>query len=230
MIPKECKRIAEVDFPIAAVSRHAVREKSSRHGHLSTLHLWWARRPLASSRAVLMALLLPDPCDPHCPETFKDEARKILLGMHGRKQGWNKTTRTEEGLRRVILQFIADFANWDVAANQDYLEVGRALVTAAHGEAPPPHRGSVRGRRLDPAGGAPGRMRGVRERPQSRSVLHPQSIAGGNSAARASNGRRTPPHRTPNQGDSGERAGEPLPEGPRWSDSNRVPLGSHGAL
>ena len=137
MIPKECKRIAEVDFPIAAVSRHAVREKSSRHGHLSTLHLWWARRPLASSRAVLMALLLPDPCDPHCPETFKNEARKILLGMHGRKQGWNKTTRTEEGLRRVILQFIADFANWDVAANQDYLEVGRALVTAAHGEAPP---------------------------------------------------------------------------------------------
>ena len=48
MIPKECKRIAEVDFPIAEVSRHAVREKSIRHGHPSTLHLWWARRPLAS--------------------------------------------------------------------------------------------------------------------------------------------------------------------------------------
>ena len=67
MIPKECKRLAEVDFPIAEVSRHAVREKSIRHGHPSTLHLWWARRPLASSRAVLMALLLPDPCDAHCP-------------------------------------------------------------------------------------------------------------------------------------------------------------------
>ena len=137
MIPKECKRLAEVDFPIAAVSRHAVREKSSHHGHPSTLHLWWARRPLASSRAVLMALLLPDPCDPHCPETFKNEARKILLGMHGRRQGWTQTTRTEEGLRRVILQFIADLANWDVAANQDYLDVSRSLVTAAHGEEPP---------------------------------------------------------------------------------------------
>lgn len=44
MIPRECKRLAEVDFPIAAVSRHAAREKSIRHGHPSTLHLWWARR------------------------------------------------------------------------------------------------------------------------------------------------------------------------------------------
>ena len=78
MIPKACKRLAEVDFPIAEVSRHAAREKSIRHGHPSTLHLWWARRPLASSRAVLMALLLPDPCGPHCPEAFRREARRIL--------------------------------------------------------------------------------------------------------------------------------------------------------
>ena len=46
MIPRECKRLAEVDFPIADVSKHAAREKSIRHGHPSTLHLWWARRPL----------------------------------------------------------------------------------------------------------------------------------------------------------------------------------------
>ena len=71
MIPKVCKRLAEVDFPIAEVSRHAVREKSIRHGHPSTLHLWWARRPLASSRAMLLALLLPDPCDPQCPAEFR---------------------------------------------------------------------------------------------------------------------------------------------------------------
>ena len=88
MIPKLCKRLAEVDFPIAEVSRHAVREKSIRRGHPSTLHLWWARRPLASSRAVLMALLLPDPCDAHCPPAFKDESRRILLAMHGRARGW----------------------------------------------------------------------------------------------------------------------------------------------
>ena len=61
MIPRNCKRLAEVGFPIAEVSRQAVREKSIRRGHPSTLHLWWARRPLASSRAILTALLLPDP-------------------------------------------------------------------------------------------------------------------------------------------------------------------------
>ena len=67
MIPKECKRLAEVDFPIAEVSRHAAREKSIRKGHPSILHLWWARRPLASSRAVLMALFVKGVGKPyHC--------------------------------------------------------------------------------------------------------------------------------------------------------------------
>ena len=137
MIPKECKRLAEVDFPIAEVSKHAAREKSIRHGHPSTLHLWWARRPLASSRAVLMALLLPDPCDPLCPEVFKERAREILLAMRTRPAGWNQQVETEEGLRRAILKFIADFANWDNAANSEYLETGRALVQAAHPEETP---------------------------------------------------------------------------------------------
>ena len=137
MIPKACKRLAEADFPIAEVSRHAAREKSIRHGHPSTLHLWWARRPLASSRAVLMALLLPDPCDPHCPEAFRREARRILLGMHGRPKGWADAIRPEEGLRRILLKFIADFANWDRAADRTWIDTGRALVRAAHGEEPP---------------------------------------------------------------------------------------------
>jgi adenine-specific DNA methylase len=60
MIPKECKHLAEVDFPIAVVSRQSAREKSIRHGHSSTLHLWWARRPLAACRSMLMALLDPE--------------------------------------------------------------------------------------------------------------------------------------------------------------------------
>ena len=131
MIPKECKRLAEVDFPIAAVSRHAVREKSIRHGHPSTLHLWWARRPLASSRAVLLALLLPDPCDAHCPDEFKEAARKILPTV-GCGRGEN-----DVDLRRGLLKFIADFANWDNSKKQTWLEAGRALVKAAHDEDPP---------------------------------------------------------------------------------------------
>ena len=137
MIPKSCKRLAEVDFPIAEVSRHAVREKSIRHGHPSTLHLWWARRPLASCRAVLMALLLPDPCDEHCPVAFKEDARWVLLRHEGRPRGWDQTIGTDDGLRRILLKFIADFANWDVATNPAYLKTSRALVKAAHGEEPP---------------------------------------------------------------------------------------------
>lgn len=127
MIPKNCKRLAEVDFPIAEVSRHAAREKSIRHGHPSTLHLWWARRPLASSRAVLLALLWPDPCDTLCPALFKTEARKRLREVGGCNPG-----SSDEDLRRALLKFIADFANWDNSAKPVYLDVSRALVKAAY--------------------------------------------------------------------------------------------------
>jgi putative DNA methylase len=131
MIPKECKRLAEVDFPIAVVSKHAAREKSIRHGHPSTLHLWWARRPLAACRAVLLGLLLPDPCDPLCPEEFKVKARELLPRLTG-------TVGSEDmDLRRKLLKFIGDFANWDNSAHPVYLEVGRGLVKAAHPEETP---------------------------------------------------------------------------------------------
>jgi len=79
MIPKECKRLAEVDFPIAEVSRHSAREKSIRHGHQYTLHLWWARRWLAAC-ALLLALLWPDPCDPCCPAGSAEGPRLAALG------------------------------------------------------------------------------------------------------------------------------------------------------
>ena len=137
MIPPSCKRLAEVDFPIAEVSRHAAREKSIRHGHPSTLHLWWARRPLASSRAVLMALLLPDPCDPDCPDAFKERAREALLSMRTRPAAWDEQIADDAGLRRALLAFIADFANWDNSAKQEYLDTGRALVRAAHPDETP---------------------------------------------------------------------------------------------
>ncbi|MBI2266440.1 MAG: DUF559 domain-containing protein [Armatimonadetes bacterium] len=137
MIPKECKRLAEVDFPIAVVSKHSAREKSIRHGHPSTLHLWWARRPLAACRAMLMALLLPDPCDAECPEEFRAAARNTLLGKHGHPRRWESEVCTAEGLRKALLEFIGDFANWDNSANTDYLAVARALIKAAHPDETP---------------------------------------------------------------------------------------------
>ncbi len=132
MIPKECKRLAEVDFPIAIVSRHAAREKSIRHGHPSTLRLWWARRPLAACRAMLLALLLPDPCDEHCPAEFKQKARALLP----KAPGMGGIGPRDENLRAGLLKFIGDFANWDLSSNQTYLEVSRGLVKAAHDETP----------------------------------------------------------------------------------------------
>jgi putative DNA methylase len=56
----ENKRLIEADFPLREVSEHSAREKNIRHGHISTLHIWWARKPLAASRATALAALLPD--------------------------------------------------------------------------------------------------------------------------------------------------------------------------
>jgi hypothetical protein len=55
------KKLIEVALPLEAINRESAREKSIRHGHLSTLHLWWARRPLAACRAVLFASIVDDP-------------------------------------------------------------------------------------------------------------------------------------------------------------------------
>src|SRR5213594_1974987 len=65
------KRLIEVDFPLKQTSLDSVHEKNVRHGHISTLHIWPARRPLAASRAALITTLLPDPGN--------DEERKIML-------------------------------------------------------------------------------------------------------------------------------------------------------
>jgi len=64
------KRLIEVDFPLKQTSLDSVHEKNVRHGHISTLHIWPARRPLAASRAALIATLLPDPGN--------DEERKMI--------------------------------------------------------------------------------------------------------------------------------------------------------
>lgn len=75
----QAKKLIEVAMPIKEISAESVRDKSIRHGHISTLHLWWARRPLPVCRAVVFASLVPDPLDPNCPQSFID-AIEILLG------------------------------------------------------------------------------------------------------------------------------------------------------
>jgi adenine-specific DNA methylase len=149
------KRLIEVDLPIKEISAHARREKSIRHGHISTLHIWWARRPLAACRAVICAALWPDPLDENCPQAFRDAAAKILCAFAEKARtekrvyelvqkhykDWNRTSQinmdgkkptTWAEMQKRLLDFIADFANWDASTVPEFLETARALTQAAH--------------------------------------------------------------------------------------------------
>lgn len=77
------KKLIEVSLPIKEISAESVRDKSIRHGHISTLHLWWARRPLPVCRAIVFASLVPDPDDKNCPQAFRDAVLHLLRGTKG---------------------------------------------------------------------------------------------------------------------------------------------------
>jgi putative DNA methylase len=155
------KRLIEVDLPIKRISAHARREKSIRHGHISTLHIWWARRPLAACRAVICASLWPDPADPICPQSFRDAASQLITDfaekvfrttsyhdavspesfgqwegiVKAKEQGLAFDTQDPAHLNKLrfaLLDFIADFANWDNSTVPAYLEASRAVTQAAH--------------------------------------------------------------------------------------------------
>ena len=72
------KKLIEVALPLDAINKACAREKSIRHGHPSTLHLWWARRPLAAARAVIFSQLVHDPEDPGAGKT-------IMAGLYIRE-------------------------------------------------------------------------------------------------------------------------------------------------
>lgn len=126
------KRLIEVDLPIKRISAHARREKAVRHGHISSLHIWWARRPLAACRAVVLAALWPDPADPQCPEEFRREAAIQMKAIRNRRGGTPRDWDNPLELRAALLDFIADFSNWDLSNEKDYLNTSRALVQVAH--------------------------------------------------------------------------------------------------
>ena len=104
------KRLIEVAFPIREVSEESVREKNIRHGHISTLHIWWARRPLAASRATALAALLPDPGDPKKREEYLQLIKDI--------SPWEVVSE-------------------DTPQNRALLEKARNLILEANGGKPP---------------------------------------------------------------------------------------------
>jgi putative DNA methylase len=89
------RKLIEVALPLEAINRESAREKSIRHGHPSTLHLWWARRPLAACRAVLFAQLVDDPSarpDLYPTEEAQTARRKELFELIERLVVWENTT------------------------------------------------------------------------------------------------------------------------------------------
>jgi len=141
------KRLIEVDLPIRRISEHARREKSIRHGHISTLHIWWARRPLAACRAVLCASLWPDPADELCPIEFIETAKNLMINWakNHLKLASNESSKRfvaiskdtsvlddKVELRKALLDFIADFAKWNNSTVKEYLVNSRTLTQSAH--------------------------------------------------------------------------------------------------
>jgi adenine-specific DNA methylase len=141
------KRLIEVDLPIKRISAHARREKSIRHGHISTLHIWWARRPLAACRAVVCASLWPDPADPNCPDSFRKSAREWMakwskdhLKLLDRESYERFVSfrddpaklHDNELLRQSLFDFIAAFSDWENSTVSEFLNTSRALTQSAH--------------------------------------------------------------------------------------------------
>jgi len=96
--------LIEADFPLRQVSEESVREKNIRHGHISTLHIWWARRPLAASRATALAALVPDPEQREGPDR-----------------------------REALLALVRDLAPWERSLDQRLLDKARAAIRDAYG-------------------------------------------------------------------------------------------------
>ncbi len=119
-----CPKLIEVTLPIREISAESVRDKSLRHGHISTLHLWWARRPLAAARAVVFASLVPDPDDSRCPEDFRKAVERDLKTqvpealkhyLRGRKvvhdsDPYRPYNGIPDTLRNRLLMFIAKWS------------------------------------------------------------------------------------------------------------------------
>lgn len=155
------KKLIEVAMPIKEISAESVRDKSIRHGHISTLHLWWARRPLPVSRAVVFASLVPDPLDGACPSAFVEAVAQELASPLYKPYADIPYTSGEDPMddnpRNRLLMFIGKFSSgyvanmkqgkstpanalladeslikWDNKNNADIINLARRLIYIAH--------------------------------------------------------------------------------------------------
>jgi len=110
------KKLIEVALPLEAINVASAREKSIRYGHPSTMHLWWARRPLAACRAVIFASLVDDPSA--LPDQFPTEAAQDIE-------------------RKRLFNIIEELVQWDNSNNQTVLDTARTEILRSTGGNPP---------------------------------------------------------------------------------------------
>jgi putative DNA methylase len=111
------RKLIEVALPLEDINREAAREKSIRHGHPSTLHLWWARRPLAAARAVLFAQLVDD------PSAHSDRF---------------PTPESQQAERERLFAIIRDLVKWENSSNETVLAAARKEIWDSCDGSPPP--------------------------------------------------------------------------------------------
>ena len=156
------KKLIEVALPLEAINKEAAREKSIRHGHPSTLHLWWARRPLAACRAVLFASLVDDPSE--CvADLLKDSAKRKAAEkeLKARKKLWDEMTamlekaraggisapapgpepKLEEIVAEIererLFDIIRELVKWENSNNDRVLNAARAEIMRSCNGKPP---------------------------------------------------------------------------------------------
>ncbi len=112
----KAKRLIEVALPIKEISAESTRDKRINHGHMSTVHIWWARRPLPTCRAVVFGSLVPDPLDANCPEAFCDAVDSLLMKDSQYKPYRDipytaAVDQMEDNRRNRLLMFIGKFSD-----------------------------------------------------------------------------------------------------------------------
>lgn len=124
------KKLIEVALPLDAINAQSAREKSIRHGHPSTLHLWWARRPLATARAVLFAQLVDDPSERS--DEFRDEANE-----RGQADVDAYVEHRVEAERERLFDLITRMVNWDNLGDERLFDAVRKEIDRSTGGNPP---------------------------------------------------------------------------------------------
>ena len=132
------KKLIEVSIPLEAINAASAREKSIRHGHPSTLHLWWARRPLAACRAVLFAQLVDDPSawpDRFPTEEAQDAERRRLHKIIERMVPWEASN--DEAILNEARWEIARSVAWGLGEEPPAKGDGKAILDYLQTKAPP---------------------------------------------------------------------------------------------